>query len=348
MKTSVKWIRASLLVALVLMISCAVPLMEDHNHSQAANEGQTVSGTLVRIGTLSQAEAISARGRPSAIRCCCENEAIYAVITIRPASEEWVFLDLHLLDTTGNHVGTLTRLMHVSGQTVDLNGERLPVLSSTKSAGHHQSIEDALLFDFMDRDTSWPVGEMPGSGAGDFFGPGANNPFAPGAGDFFGPGANNPFAPGGILGGGVGIVAIMSGGGWLYGSLPGGGGYWATDGFRTGIACNETGIMTIFYPGGYKIEEHPCGTVIWTNPDDSGTIFHPDDTYEDFPAPEPPFSPIDPPDYPQHVGEGDKEEDEPVPTGLCKLLGLLGFPEIVFPEIGFPGGGFPGGGFGGF
>ncbi|MCL2193652.1 MAG: hypothetical protein FWB78_09685, partial [Treponema sp.] len=187
-------------------------------------------------------------------------------------------------------------------------------------------------------------------GAGDFFGPGANSPFAPGAGDFFGPGANNPFAPGGILGGGVGIVAIMSGGGWLYGSLPGGGGYWATDGFRTGIACNETGIMTIFYPGGYKIEEHPCGTVIWTNPDDSGTIFHPDDTYEDFPAPEPPFSPIDPPDYPQHVGEGDKEEDEPVPTGLCKLLGLLGFPEIVFPEIGFPGGGFPGGGFpgGGF
>jgi len=223
MKTLVKWKYAGILAVLtvisLLVVSCTSPFMEMGNQNQP--EADTpIPGISMRIMPLNQAENILARGRSAARSAIEEDEEIVeAFVSMRAVNETMVILDLHLLDANGNHAATLSRPMHILDQTVDVNGTRFPVISSTRSENNEeQSLDNALLFE---TDTRFPQDDWwNGMGNFDTGGiPGWDNGGMPGWGNEHGPGNwNNGLGPDDWNGG------FGSGGGtsgWDNGGMPG-------------------------------------------------------------------------------------------------------------------------------
>jgi len=147
MKTSVKWICSSLLVAsaLVFMLSCAFPHMDDYASSQM-DDGQMLGVPIpVRIVALNEIEAGVMRS--GATRSVGRSGA-NGVFIVNVVDEMHINFDLQVLDAAGRHVGTLTHFMYSIDRTVNVNGENLSVFASTRQIGQYCGMENAVVLEF--------------------------------------------------------------------------------------------------------------------------------------------------------------------------------------------------------
>jgi len=150
--------KISVFAALILavMASCAFPQQEAYSPEQHSNGHlDLVPGTHMPV----RLDALGGKGSASGRMGAGANSSTYGFITINAVTEISLSFDLHTLDAAGRHVGTSSHSLYSFGQTMDINGENLPVF---RPAGQHTGTENSFVLTII-RDVNGEIaGWLPG------------------------------------------------------------------------------------------------------------------------------------------------------------------------------------------
>jgi len=156
MFSTIMKISAFAALILAVMVSCAFPQQEAYSPEQHSNGHlDLVPGTHMPV----RLDALGGKGSASGRMGVGASSSTYGFITINAVTEVSLSFDLHALDATGRHVGTSSYSLYNFGQTMDINGENLPVF---RPAGQHAGTENAFVLTII-RDVDGEIaGWLPG------------------------------------------------------------------------------------------------------------------------------------------------------------------------------------------